>query len=85
MSIPQSTLRAQRESPAISKARASVRRLLLLCCIAFCGFFIYGASNGGRPVAAGIFIGILFGLPIGIAAWFLLGVIRFGFGSPSRQ
>jgi TctA family transporter len=72
------------ESTLITKARASVRRLLLLCLVSFCGFFAYGASVGSKPLGLGIFTGIVFGLPVAIAAWFLLGVIRFGFGSPSR-
>jgi hypothetical protein len=72
------------EAPVISRARASVRRLLLLCAVGFCGFFIYGASSGGKPVGMGIFTGILFGLPAGILAWLLLGIIRFAFGPAPR-
>jgi hypothetical protein len=72
------------ESPVISKARASVRRLLFLCTIGFCGFFIYGANSGGKTGGHGIFTGILFGLPAGIFAWLLLGIIRFAFGPTSR-
>jgi hypothetical protein len=70
------------QPPVISKARASVRRLVLLCVISFYGFFVYGAMSG--PVAAGIFTGIVFGLPVGIVAWLLLGIIRFAFGPASR-
>ena len=73
------------ESLLISKARASVRRLLLLSLISFCGFFAYGASTASKPIGVGIFTGLVFGLPVGIAAWLLLGVIRFGFGSPSHR
>ena len=67
------------ESPLVSKARASVRRLLLLCLVSFSAFFTYGASVGSRPIGMGIFTGIVFGLPVAVAAWVLLGVIRFGF------
>lgn len=73
------------ESLLISKARASVRRLLLLSLISFGGFFAYGASTASKPIGMGIFTGIVFGLPVGVAAWLLLGVIRFGFRSPSHQ
>jgi hypothetical protein len=69
----------------ISKARASVRRLLLLCLVSFCGFFAYGASSASKPIAVGIFTGIVFGLPVAAAAWLLLGAIRFAFGSPLHR
>lgn len=72
------------EPVIISKARTSVRRLLLLCAVAFCGFFAYGAMSGGKPVALGIWTGIVFGLPAGIVGWLLLGIIRFAFGSAPR-
>jgi small-conductance mechanosensitive channel len=72
------------EPPVISKARASVRRLLLLCTIGFCGFFVYGASTGGKPWSMGVFTGIVFGLPAATVAWLLLGIIRFAFGLRPR-
>jgi len=72
------------EPPVISRARASVRRLLLLCTIGFCGFFVYGAMSGGKPVGMGIFTGLVVGLPVGILAWLLLGTIRFAFGRAPR-
>jgi hypothetical protein len=73
------------ESLLISKARASVRRLLLLSLVSFCGFFAYGASTASKPVAVGIFTGIVFGLPFAVAAWIMLGFVRFAFRSPDRQ
>jgi hypothetical protein len=72
------------EPPVISKARASVRRLLLLCTIGFCGFFVYGAMSAGKPVGMGIFTGIVFGLPVGIVVWLVLGIIRFAFAPVHR-
>jgi hypothetical protein len=72
------------EPRVISKARASVRRLLLLCAIGFSGFFVYGAVGGGKPVAMGIWSGVLFGLPTGLVAWVLLGSVRFAFNPRAR-